>query len=151
MLLTDGHIPAKKALSDVQIDNTKRLYQIINGCKPCKRQTWRRSPDQSQFDWTSGRQTPGCKLASRSHIAPGSLERRQRIFSHFSPCSFFGSTSPVPSALSLHQWLLGSRHCQVGYPGWPRFLRTDKKVLDLQSGFLDQNIIWFFCWMQYFL
>ena len=132
----NGHVPSN-TLSDVhivQVDNTKKLNQIINHNKPWKQQIWRDSPDQ--LGWTSSRQTPGCKLASRSRNPPGNLERRQRIFSHFSPCSFFGSTSPAPSALSLHQWLLGSHHCQAGYPGWPRFLRTDeKKFLTCNLGF----------------
>ena len=98
--------------------NTK-LCHTINGSKPCKEPIWRSSPCQSQSGWTSYPLTNGCKLALNPRKPPGNTEKRERIFSHFSSGSFFGSNFPAPSYVSLHRWLQGSPHCQACCPGWP--------------------------------
>ena len=88
------------------------------GSKPCKWQIWWSCRGQSQSGWTSYPLTNGCKLILNRRNAPGNTEKRQTLFSHFSPGSFFGSTSPAPSYVSLHRWLQGSPHCQACCPGW---------------------------------
>ena len=98
-------------------------------CKPCEQQIWRRSPDQSRFDWTPDRRTSVCKLASRFCTLPDTRERRRSIFLHFSSRSVFGSSFPDSSAWSLHQWLQGGLHCQEGAPGWTWFLGTERILL----------------------
>ena len=97
---------------------------MCNWCKPCEQQIWRRSPDQSWFDWTSDRLTSVRKLAASSRTLPGTAERRRRIFSHFSSRSVSGSPFPASSVLSLHPWIQGSLHCLAYTQGLTWFLWT---------------------------